>query len=276
MDLVKYLTNMKLITYLPISRIEDIKEYQIENIRLLKPSEFEVFIDNVNYVREVLDAVRKTIEGLVGGVDVRVNFTNVGNRSETLLMALEESDRGDVIVDSDVVLHRNFPSVLRTVMEMSGDNTQLVGVADVDGKPGPRDVMTKVRVTDGDYPITATRIVFNKRGHSPVFFGPKQAVIVNHKPKVSVIDMLRDTLTEVPRQIRQCIADETILGLYALMIGQWLTPWFPMAYNAVSSGDACNRHVRAYAHYLLFKNLHISGLPKFIKTRYFVSAMTHW
>ncbi len=268
---------MKLITYLPISRIEDIREYQVENIRLLKPSEFVVFIDNVNYMREIEDMVRKTIEGLVdGGVGVSVNFTNVGNRSETLLMALEDAERGDVIVDSDVVLHRDFPSLLRTVMEMSGDNTQLIGVADVDGKPGPRDVMIRVRVGGVDYPVTATRIVFSRRGHSPVFFGPKQAIIVNHEPKASVINVLIDTLGEIPRQIRQCIADETILGLYALMIGQRLTPWFPMAYNAGGSGDTCNKHVRAYAHYLLFKKLRISGLPKFIKTRYFVSAMTHW
>jgi len=268
---------MKLITYLPISRIEDIREYQVENIRLLKPSEFVVFIDNVNYMREIEDMVRKTIEGLVDGeIGVSVNFVNVGNRSETLLMALGDAERGDVIVDSDVVLHRSFPSVLRTVMEMSGDNTQLIGIADADGKPGPRDVITKVRVGGGDYPITATRIVLNRCGHSPVFFGPKQAIIVNHKPKASYIDALMDVLGDVPRQIRQCIADETVLGLYALMIGQRLTPWFPMAYNAGGSGDACDRHVRAYAHYLLFKNLHVSGLPKFIKTRYLVSAMTHW
>jgi hypothetical protein len=268
---------MKLITYLPISRIEDIREYQVENIRLLKPSEFVVFIDNANYIGEIVGVVRKTIEGLVGGeVGVNVDFTNVGNRSETLLMALEVAERGDVIVDSDVVLHRSFPSVLRTVMEMSGDNSQLIGVADADGKPGPRDVMTKVRVDGGDYPVTATRIVLNRRGHSPVFFGPKQAIIVNHKPKASYIDTLMDALGNVPRQVRQCIADETVLGLYALMIGQRLTPWFPMAFNAGGSGDACDRHVRAYAHYLLFKNLHVSGLPKFIKTRYFVSAMTHW
>ena len=276
MDLVKYLSSMKLITYLPISRVEDIREYQIENIRLLRPSEFVVFIDNANYIGEVVDMVRKIVESLVGGVDVRVDFTNVGNRSETLLMALEVAERGDVIVDSDVVLHRSFPSVLRTVMEMSSDNSQLIGVADVDGKPGPRDVMTKVKVGGGDYPITATRIVLNRHGHSPVFFGPKQAIIVNHNPIASYIDALMDVLGEVPRQIRQCIADETVLGLYALMIGQRLTPWFPMAFNAGGSGDTCGRHVRAYAHYLLFKKLHISGLPRYIKIRYFVSAMTHW
>jgi hypothetical protein len=276
MDLVKYLSSMKLITYLPISRVEDIREYQIENIRLLRPSEFVVFIDNVNYMREVEDAIHKTIEGLVGVIDVRVNFVNVGNRSETLLMALEDARRGDVIVDSDVVLHRDFPSLLKTAEEMSGDNTQLIGVADADGKPGPRDVMTKVRVDGGDYPITATRIVLNRRGHSPVFFGPKQAIIVNHNPIASYIDALMDVLGDVPKQIRQCIADETILGLYALMIGQRLTPWFPMAFNAGGSGDACDRHIRAYAHYLLFKKLRISGLPRFIKTHYFVSAITHW
>ncbi len=264
---------MRLITYLPISRIGDIEEYQYDNVRLLNPEEFIVIIDNTNNLRGLEDAVYEAIKE---AASVRVRPVNVGNRSETLLMALEVAERGDVIVDSDVVLHRSFPSVLRTVMEMSGDNTQLIGVADADGKPTPRDVMTKVRVDGGDYPITATRIVLNRRGHSPVFFGPKQAIIVNHNPIASYIDTLMDVLGNVPRQIRQCIADETILGLYALMIGQRLTPWFPMAYNAGGSGDTCNKHVRAYAHYLLFRNLHVNGLPRFIKTRYFLSALAHW
>jgi hypothetical protein len=262
-----------LITYLPISRIGDIEEYQYDNVRLLNPEEFIVIIDNTNNLRGLEDAVYEAIKE---AASVRVRPVNVGNRSETLLMALEVAERGDVIVDSDVVLHRDFPSLLRTVMEMSGDNTQLIGIADVDGKPTPRDVMTKVRVDGGDYPITATRIVLNRRGHSPVFFGPKQAIIVNHNPIASYIDTLMDVLGNVPRQIRQCIADETILGLYALMIGQRLTPWFPMAYNAGGSGDTCNKHVRAYAHYLLFRNLHVNGLPRFIKTRYFLSALAHW
>jgi len=264
---------MRLITYLPISRIGDIEEYQYDNVRLLNPEEFIVIIDNTNNLRGLEDVVYEAIKETVS---VRVRPVNVGNRSETLLMALEVAERGDVIVDSDVVLHKDFPSLLRTVMEMSGDNTQLIGIADVDGKPGPRDVMTKVKVNGGDHPITATRIVLNRRGHSPVFFGPKQAIIVNHNPIASYIDTLRDTLGDVPRQIRQCIADETILGLYALMIGQRLTPWFPMAYNAGGSGDTCNKHVRAYAHYLLFRNLHVNGLPRFIKTRYFLSALAHW
>jgi len=268
---------MKLITYLPISRIEDIREYQVENIRLLKPSEFVVFIDNVNYTREIGDMVRKSIEGLVDGrIDVSVNFVNVGNRSETLLMALSIAERGDVIVDSDVILDSKFPHFLEIVKAMSGNDTQLIGIADANGKPGSRDTTMTIRIGNDEYSVAATRIVYNKRGHSPVFFGPKQAIIVNHTPNKSVIDALIDGLGNVPRQIRQCIADETILGLYALMIGQRLTPWFPMAFNAGGSGDACNRHVRAYVHYLLFKNMYISGLPKFIKTRYFISALIHW
>jgi hypothetical protein len=272
---------MKLITYLPISRVEDIREYQVENIRLLRPDEFVVFIDNVRHILEIEDMVRKIVydsvdEAVDGKVSVRMYFVNVGNRSETLLMALKIAERGDVIVDSDVILHRDFPNIPRIAVGMRDVNAQLIGIADVGGKPGPRDVMIKVRVNGGDYPVTATRIVFNKRGHSPVFFGPKQAIIVNHNPVTSYIDELMDALAEVPRQIRQCIADETVLGLYALMIGQRLTPWFPMAYNAGSSSDVCNRHVRAYAHYLLFKKIRISGLPIFLKTRYFLSALVHW
>jgi len=67
--LFKCLSDMKLITYMPISRVEDIREYQVDNLRLLKPNEFVVFIDNANYIGEIVDMVRKIVEGLVGGVE---------------------------------------------------------------------------------------------------------------------------------------------------------------------------------------------------------------
>jgi len=266
---------MRLITYLPISRIGDIEEYQYDNVRLLNPEEFIVIIDNTNNLRGLEDVVYEAIKG---AASVRVRPVNVGNRSETLLMALSIAERGDVIVDSDVILDSKFPHFLEIVKAMSGNDAQLIGIADANERPGPRDTTMTIKIGDDEYAVNATRIVYNKRGHSPVFFGPKQAIIVNHTPNKPVIDALMDGLGNVPRQIRQCIADETILGLYALMIGQRLTPWFPVAYNALASGgsDACNRHIRAYAHYLLFKNIYISGLPKFIKTRYLISAMIHW
>jgi len=266
---------VKLITYLPISRVEDIGDYQYDNIKLLRPRELVVFIDNVNNLEGLEDMVYEAVRD---SVDVKVIPVNVGNRSETLLMALSIAERGDVIVDSDVILDSKFPHFLEIVKAMSDNDTQLIGIADANERPGPRDTTMTIKIGDDEYAVNATRIVYNKRGHSPVFFGPKQAIIVNHTPNKPVIDALMDGLSNVPRQIRQCIADETILGLYALMIGQRLTPWFPVAYNALASGgsDACNRHIRAYAHYLLFKAIHINGLPKFIKTRYFISALIHW
>jgi len=265
---------MRLITYLPISRIGDIEEYQYDNVRLLNPEEFIVIIDNTNNLKGLEDVVYEAIKETVS---VRVRPVNVGNSSESLLIALSMAEKGDVIVNSDVILHREFPNLLEVVKEMSGDNTQLIGVAEVGSKPTPRDVRIKAKVGNNEYPINATKIVYNKRGFNPVFFGPKQAIIINHTPNKSIIDALTYTLSSVPRQIRQCIADETILGLYAIMNRQQLTPWFPMAYNA-STGDnasTCNKHISDYAHYLLFKNIYISGLPKLIATRYLISAITH-
>jgi hypothetical protein len=273
---------MRLITYLPISRIGDIEEYQYDNVRLLNPEEFIVVIDNTNNLRGLEDVVYEAIKE---AASVRVRPVNVGNSGESLLIALSMAEKGDVIVNSDVILHREFPTLLEVVKEMSGDNMQLIGIAEVGSKPTPRDVRIKAKVGNNDtvsvgnneYPINATRIVYNKRGFNPVFFGPKQAIIINHAPNKSIIDALTYTLSSVPRQIRQCIADETILGLYAIMNKQQLTPWFPMAYNTSTSDNAstCNKHISDYAHYLLFKNIYISGLPKLIATRYLLSAITH-
>jgi len=138
---------MRLITYLPISRIGDIEEYQYDNVRLLNPEEFIVIIDNTNNLRGLEDVVYEAIKG---AASVRVRPVNVGNRSETLLMALSIAERGDVIVDSDVILHREFPNLLEVVKEMSGDNTQLIGVAEVGSKPTPRDVRVKAKVGNNE------------------------------------------------------------------------------------------------------------------------------
>jgi hypothetical protein len=252
-----------LFTYLPIARIEELRDFFTHNLRLLSR------LDNVNAV-VYLDNAPTCCLNINVGIDVEIRNVNYGNRSETVLSILSDAEPRDVIVDSDVEL---MPSFIDVYVKARKLDAGLVGVADVGGSPGPRDI-----IING---IPHTRILFQKRGHSPIFFGPKQAVIINHKPNTEVIDLLMDVVRDVPKQIRNCIADETILGLYALLVGQRLTPWFPTAMNAGHGGDTCNRHIRAYAHYLLFKSLrrrgiHIDGLDVVNMLRYWISAMTHW
>ena len=243
---------MRLITYLPMSRLNDLVEYFVANIELLRPNHIMIFIDNVRDCKYANPP-------LSNEYDTKYVCINYGNRSETVLNILESVDRGDVVVDSDVVLDKSFTKIYEKAINM---NTKLIGIADVNGKPSIRDV-----VKDG---IPYTRILYAKRGHSPVFFGPKQALIINHAPDGDVVNTLRSILHDVPRTIRNCIADETVLGLYALLIGQTTTPWFPAAYNAGSSEDACGRKLRAYAYYVLFKSLirhsiHIEGLNNYLQ-----------
>ena len=146
---------------------------------------------------------------------------------------------------------------------------RLIGIADVNERPGKRDV-----VVNG---VPHTEILYPKMGHLPVFFGPKQAIIVNHDANVDIVFLLHGILTYVPQAIRNCIADEAILGLYALMIGQTRTPWFSIAYNAGPSRDICGKRLSAYAYYLLFKSLikhgvHITGLNNYVQLiRYYLS-----
>ncbi len=261
---------MRLFTYLPISRIMEIKEYFAYNINLIRSrlgsADAVVYLDNafsccIDIDHDALGLSNSAV----------YKYVDYGNRSETILSILSIAEPGDVIVDSDVEL---MPSFIDVYGKAHGFSAGLIGIADVGGLPGPRDV-----VFSG---VPYTRILYNKRGHSPVFFGPKQAIIVNHKPRESVIELLMDVVRAVPRQLRNCIADETILGLYALMIGQSLTPWFPVAVNAGHGGDSCGRHARAYTHYLLFKILkrkgvHIEGLGLVRNVlRYFLSALIHW
>lgn len=241
---------MRLITYLPVSRLHDLREYFEANIELLRPSQVLIFVDNV------LDCGVLNLP-LQYRDNVVYECVDYGNRGETVLKILKGALPGDVIIDSDVVLDKSFTKIYGAAMSM---NAKLIGIADVSGKPGKRDV-----IIGG---IPHTEVVIQRLGSSPVFFGPKQAIIVNRDVDVNVVTLLHDVLIDVPRAIRNCIADETILGLYAVLVGQKRTPWFPAAHNAGSSRDACGKKLRAYAHYLLFKSL--------IKHGIYVTGLSTW
>ena len=250
---------MRLITYLPVSRLGDLTEYFGANIELLKPSEVLVYVDNVFDCDDLNLPLR--FRG-----NVEFECVDYGNRGETILDILEVALPGDVIVDSDVVLDKSFIGVYEKAMNMG---VKLIGIADVNDRPGKRDV-----VING---IPHTEVIMQRLGYSPIFFGPKQAVIINHNTDIGIVSLLHNLLAYVPQAIRNCIADETVLGLYALMIGQLRTPWFPAAHNAGSSKDACGKKLRAYAHYMLFKSLirhgiHITGLNNYVQLiRYYLS-----
>lgn len=250
---------MRLITYLPVSRLGDLTEYFETNIELLKPSEVLVYVDNV-FDCDDLNLPLRFMD------NAEFDCVDYGNRGETVLRILEDVLPGDVIVDSDVVLDKSFIKAYEKAMSM---DAKLIGIADINGKPSTRDVVK------GGIPYT--RILYTRRGYSPVFFGPKQAIIINHDVDVDVVMHLHDVMIDVPKAIRNCIADETILGLYALLVGQLETPWFPIAYNAGLSKDACGGKLRAFAHYMLFKSLirhgiYIAGLNNYVQLiRYYLS-----
>ncbi|WP_054842098.1 hypothetical protein [Vulcanisaeta distributa] len=59
---------------------------------------------------------------------------------------------------------------------------------------------------------------------------PTLALIINHRPVAEYInDLLGVVGGGVPKAVRQCVDEGVVLGIYALMIGQLMTPWFPGA-----------------------------------------------
>ncbi|ADY01919.1 hypothetical protein VMUT_1717 [Vulcanisaeta moutnovskia 768-28] len=150
---------MRLFTYLPISRIAEIKEFFAYNINLIRSrlggADAVVYLDNAPAC--CIDIDRNAL-GLSDCVVYK--YVDYGNRSETILSILSIAEPGDVVVDSDVELVPSFIDVYRKARGLS---TKLVGVADINGKLGVRDV-----VIDN---IPHTRVLYNKRGHSPVFSG---------------------------------------------------------------------------------------------------------
>lgn len=257
-----------LVTYLPFHRIHEVSEYFVKNIEILKPRNAIVYVDNVYHEKQ-----REIINNVMPS-DVEVRVDNWRNRNNTWLAMLKSFlDINDIVivVDSDVTLIESFIEKFDKMLSLG----KMIGVEDIKIGLKPRDI-----IING---IPYTKIIYYKHGYSPIFFGPKQAVIINHKVDADAVAVLERALCEVPISIRNCIADEVILGLYALLIGQKLTPWFNGAINEERvRSDSCNKHLRAYAHYKLFNalsrnNVRVEGLRLLsIKIRYLFSTLVSW
>ena len=257
-----------LVTYLPFYRIHEVNEYFMKNFEMLRPRHAIVYVDNVYHERQ------REIISRVTPSDIEVRFGHWRNRSNTWLAMLRDFlnvNDAVVVVDSDVILTKSFTEDYKKFLPLG----KMIGVEDIKIGLKSRDI-----VING---IPYTRVAYYKRGHSPIFFGPKQAVIINHRINADAITILERALNEVPVSIRNCVADEVILGLYALLIGQKLTPWFNGAINEERvRSDSCNKHLKAYAHYKLFNALGKSKVKiedlrlPYIKFKYLFSTLINW
>ncbi|WP_054855445.1 hypothetical protein [Vulcanisaeta sp. JCM 16161] len=123
------------------------------------------------------------------------------------------AEAGDVIVNG-AILEDSFMRYYETARRLG---SRLVGVADVGGRPGPRDLEI-----DG---VPHVRVVHS----GSIAFGPTLAIVVNHRPVNEYINDLLGVVERVPGAVRQCVDEGVVLGIYALMVGQSMTPWFPGA-----------------------------------------------
>ena len=240
---------MRLIVYVPgyARSPEDVLRV---NTELVKPSELVVFTDDYHYcVRGSRDA--QCID--YGG-------------AEAVLRMLSIARPGDVIVNG-AILDSQFSKYYEAARRL---DSRLVGIADIAERLGSRDA-----VING---IPHTRVL---HGVGPPLFKPLLAIVVNGRPAIDYINDVLSALNGVPESIRRCVDKEVVLGMYALMTGQLMVPWFPGAHR-VGVDRPCSRRLSAYANYMFFKSLirngiYITGVNNYVMMmRYLLDALVHW
>lgn len=242
---------MRLIIYVP-SGVGELEGVLRANAELVRPSELIVFTDDARYC--------------VRGLPSDVHCVGYGG-AEALLGMLRIAEPGDVIVNG-AVLTDKFIKYYEVARKL---DSKLVGVADINEGLGRRDL-----VING---VPHARVL---HGNSPPFFKPSLAVIVNGRPFIDYIDYVLSVMSNVPGAVRRCVDEGVVLGMYALMTGQSVVPWFPGARRVGGDYNVCSRHLSAYANYMFFRSLvkggvYITGVNNHaLMIRYLLDALIHW
>lgn len=213
-----------LITYLPFSRINELKEFFLRNINSLKPFESVVYIDEVysEYHKEIL---RERLPPFL-----KLKFGEWRDRSLCLLQIIEdfiEKDKNILIIDSDNLLPEDF-KVLDDALEKKGYD--FYNVLDFETKA--RELFLSRSISLGRVIINSKKIniyAYRVSGlwRGIFFVGPKQVVKISKylfkKLNNEVISDLKKALMLMDLPVRRYLGDDTTLGfLYYYSNIKWV------------------------------------------------------
>ena len=256
-----------LITYLPYSRLFEVKKYFLENVSRVNPSRALIYIDDV-FTEDQLSFVLKSIPE---GVVVKSGFW--GNRSACflqILMDLRNDGTPDtLVVDSDNILDKEFTLIdekmlskgfdFYTVMNWESSNTHLI----------KRSIkLDQIEIHGEKRDVFGYRLTGFWKG--PFFLGPKQAVRVTQrflqKLNPQILKEVYDAVQSLDPLLRNMVSDETPLAITFYYSGVKITPWV-----------ICSRHFynqsrrilsRPHTRRLMRSTAYVEFARRLIKWRY--------
>ncbi len=173
-----------------------------------------------------------------------------------------------IVVDSDNILYA--PIIREFLKYILKSGHVFAGILNMDAHGNSsRPFLSRSRYVDelkvggfkaGIYEYEAFRRQL--KGTPPFFYGPKQAVIIKSRFIIDedILSGIEYALKRVPPMLRNCISDETVLGLYAYLCSRlkgvekacrilWTIGSYHM--RGHRGGFVLNEALVAYAHYRL-------------------------
>jgi hypothetical protein len=240
-----------LITYIPLSRVSDIRKYFEKNYSYLKPKRAIIYVN---------DSEEPWIRGLIDPV-FEVRAHNWGDWTQSWMHILTDLNQDTdfvnaYVIDSDNVLDGGFQK-LDDEMEKKGFDFYTV-----------RDTEPNLRIQERSTLVETTPCnIWKYRIHgiwrSIFFIGPKQGVRMSKKFVMSlnrqVVKEIDEAIKKVHPKIRLCITDEATLGVLLYYSGIRFTPWIQYGTHFKGTNrDPLNVSLNALAHSSFARNM-LSG-----------------
>jgi hypothetical protein len=255
-----------LITYLPYSRLYEIRKYYIENIKRIKPLHAIVYVDDV-FTEEQISFLSSF---MAKEFEVRTGFWR--NRTACFLQILidlkKEKIPDALIVDSDNILDNDFSIIdqellseydFYTVMDWEGLARSFIKRSI---KLKNIEVNGKRREVYG-YKLTGT-------WNGIFFLGPKQAVRVTQaalrKLNDATLEDIYKAIQSLDPSLANRVVDETPLAILFYYSGIKITPWVVCSrhyYNQVRKSTK-----NLYTRRLLKSTAHVGLARGLVKWKY--------
>ena len=286
-----------LVTYVPFYRFHEVVVWQLLNAKRLGVGYVVAYVDNV-YTEEQVGLLYMIVDRYSENSKVKVVVVPGNWRSRcgtwfSIIRAHLRAGKPFVVIDSDNEVV-DPDKVLRFIDWVVREHGPMAGVLDTTALVGGRGIPLQfaartVSVVEED----GMKIGFYETyrpglRNNPFFFGPKQIVILNiasggvyDKEKVGrTLDRIERAFTAVNPVLRNYISDETLLGLFAHLLGVGVIAYLvggTVHHTHNSTPGVTQRHYKhlvARAHYEFAKALCREGLcNRWYLLRYFLSNL---
>ena len=220
-----------LLTYLPLSRIDDIQKYFNKNYEILRPKRSIIYIDTGRLTAKELEqlSIRPMIRQYTRpSYEIRLGgWTDRNLCLMQLLSDLQNDTEFDnlYIIDSDNLLESSFQET-DSSMEEAGFSFYTV----MDRADKRKRLLERSELIFSDKKLQVWRYkIFRRTWISPFFIGPKQGIRMNKQfvdsLNKTMIRSISDAMRSLEPNLRNFVTDETTLGMLLHYSGVGSTSW---------------------------------------------------